>query len=411
MNPRILICLDSESIQYPALLSLEGERIDQEQWILCVSDAAKCREKARVFSWLEEAWFVSCDDMDAINVAAAVKYDNPHLKVVYVASHMDGSLASRVRCAGIDELWDKHEFIQAYSDAKKAHLGMDPLQSPFYQNVGAGVPVSSQSVASFSSSCFVMPIVSGSGGTGRSTLTALAGYLLQRNGLKTLIIDADLQFGDLHYLTGNQNPLRLDEVLDLVRRGEMTNSSGSAPMLLAAPTRLEMSEVIEESLPEVIANLSQSYDAIIVNTSSHWGEVQAQLFEVSQRVLMLMDQRPSSLRSCIHVLDLCARMGVPTHSFRYAINKFERRGIMSTTDASCALRGAKVDEIPYGGNEIDEILGAGYPQELLESRNECVRAFEILLMDMVREFMPERVQPGELVKTRKTSFWSWLRGF
>ena len=52
MNPRILICLDSESIQYPALLSLEGERIDQEQWILCVSDAAKCREKARVFSWL-----------------------------------------------------------------------------------------------------------------------------------------------------------------------------------------------------------------------------------------------------------------------------------------------------------------------------------------------------------------------
>ena len=410
MNPRILICLDSESVQYPALLCLEGERIDQEPWLLTMSEAAKCRDKARTITWLEEAWFVSCDDMDVINVAAAVKYDNPHLKVVYVASHMDGSLASRVRCAGIDELWDKREFIQAYSEAKRNYLGMGSLRSSVYQSGGVSAPTQTSVVSACSSSCFVMPIVSGSGGTGRSTLTALAGYLLQKNGMKTLIIDADLQFGDLHYLTGAQNPLRLDEALDLVRRGELSNSVGSAPMLLAAPTRLEMSEVIEESLPEVVAILSRSFDAIIVNTGSHWGEVQAQLFEVSQRVLMLMDQRPSSLRSCIHVLDLCARMGVPSHSFRYAINKFERRGIMSTTDASCALRGAKVEEIPYGGNEIDEILGAGYPQELINERNECVMAFETLLLDMVRELMPEKVQQNELVMPRKTSFWNWLRG-
>ena len=77
MTKRVLLCADGQSLANPVLLGLSDERLDSIPWLACVSSAESCRRTARAISSLEELWVVSCDDMDSINVAAALKRDDP----------------------------------------------------------------------------------------------------------------------------------------------------------------------------------------------------------------------------------------------------------------------------------------------------------------------------------------------
>ena len=49
------------------------------------------------------------------------------------------------------------------------------------------------------------PVVSGSGGAGKSTVSVLSALIAQRMGYNTLLLDFDLQFGDAPALMGVQN--------------------------------------------------------------------------------------------------------------------------------------------------------------------------------------------------------------
>ena len=46
---------------------------------------------------------------------------------------------------------------------------------------------------------------------------------------------------------------------------------------------------------------------MVVLWGSFWSDSHIQVSEASDRVLFILDQRPSSVRSCSRALDLCAR--------------------------------------------------------------------------------------------------------
>ena len=52
----------------------------------------------------------------------------------------------------------------------------------------------------------IWPIGGGKGGTGKSFFTGSLGYLLAKQGYKTLLIDVDLGAANLHTIVGVPNP-------------------------------------------------------------------------------------------------------------------------------------------------------------------------------------------------------------
>ena len=89
-----LLCAEEEVLAHPEMMGLEGERLDALEWVLCVHGAEECRSAAESFPDSVGVWIVSCDDMDAVNLAAALKRDDPDRNVSLISFSPDGSLSS-----------------------------------------------------------------------------------------------------------------------------------------------------------------------------------------------------------------------------------------------------------------------------------------------------------------------------
>ncbi|MBQ3105938.1 MAG: chromosome partitioning protein ParA, partial [Eggerthellaceae bacterium] len=262
-----------------------------------------------------------------------------------------------------------------------------PLQTQT-QAPAEKAPVSAATGSTRRGSAFLLPVVSGGGGAGKSVVSALVACMAQQKGHSTLVLDFDLRFGDMRELMGLPNALAVDEA---VRRPELlanVRPCEGRPALLAAPARLETAEELVQKVGSLLDALEGKYDVIVVNTGSNWDEVHATLLERATKVLFLVDQRVSSVRACKHALELCERCGIATGSFAYALNRCSKTALLTSIDVSCALQGAAVVELADGQPEVEELMSAGKPEELLKARN----AFAESLRTMAAALLPPVVE-------------------
>ena len=233
---------------------------------------------------------------------------------------------------------------------------------------------------------FLMTVVSGSGGAGKSTVSFVAAHLAHERGFKTLLLDLDTQFGDVGFMMNVSQPLSIDDVLEdpsLLSKCAQQNEADIT--CVTAPSNLEQSELFDPVVLDLIKPASAEFDVIVVNTGARWTEIHAQLIEQSARTLFIVDQRASSVRACQHALEMCTRCGIATSSFVFLLNRCKKGSLFTSIDVSCALQGSHVVEIRDGGSEVEELLGAGLVQELIDSRNELCHSMRNLMRDLLPE--------------------------
>ncbi len=248
---------------------------------------------------------------------------------------------------------------------------------------------------------FLLPVVSGSGGCGKSTVSVLSALALKAAGLNTLLLDFDLQFGDMAEMLGVDRPLRIDEALAQPARLDALRPEGNLPALLAAPLRVELAESIANQAGGLIDEVRGRFDVVIANTGSAWAEQHAVLLERSSKALFLIDQRQTSLRASARALELCARCGIAVNPFVFVLNGCGKGAPLSALDASNALRGAHVHELADGGLEVEELLAGACGLELVDSGNELMEGLtgllsEILPAEMASKLRVEDEQAGGL---------------
>lgn len=421
--PSVALCADAASLQHPEALGLTGENLVTQRWLRLFSSAEEARKFLRDDHAVDEVWVASSDDVAPINLAATLKRDRPDRMVGMLSFQETGSLKSRVSATGIDASLTRQAFLDRYALRKQAAYGVgnagrqataSPVGSTSMREapvmrMTAAAPVSASSLtvltggaspakaqadgvpdaracaaaATNGKSAFLLPVVSGSGGAGKSTIAVLSALIAQGLGYNTLLLDFDLQFGDVPALLGVHNALSVDEVLAAPARLAQLKSEGARPAVLAAPKRLEDAEVVVEQAPQVLGPLLERFDLVIANTGAAWAEQHAVLLERSSRALFLVDQRPSSLRACRQALDLCARCGIATNPFLFAVNRCSKNAPFTSIDVSCALGGSHVVELKEGGPDVEELLAAGAPYDLLESRNDLCASLERVLLEVL----------------------------
>ena len=383
----VALCADTMSLQHPESIGLVGENLAAQGWLRLVSSAEEARRFLRADRLVDEVWVASSDDVAPINLAATIKRDRSDRCVCMLAFEDTGSLKSRVSATGIDASLTRQALAERYARRKQAYACPWPMATPPTQAPApVPAPAPTPTVAPRpmlrdehrprAHAGFLLPGVSGSGGAGKSTVAVLSALIAQRMGFNTLLLDFDLQFGDVPALMGVQNPLTVDDVLAAPARLDQLRSDGRQPAVLAAPRHLEDSEAVVERAPQLLDQLTARFDVVVANTGAAWAEQHALLLERSSKALFLVDQRPSSLRACQHALDLCVRCGIATGPFLYAVNRCSKNALFTSIDVSCALRGAHVFELKDGGGEVEELLGAGLPSELLSSKNDLCASLE-----------------------------------
>lgn len=403
----ILLCANQESVQQPVLLDLAGENLLAQQWLEVQVSAREARRASRVF---EEIWVVSSNDIEAINLAAALKKDHQGVPVYLVAAEGTGSLKSRAKAANLDAVISQKQMVERYRSFKRRNmLGRTDSFTHEKQETTKPVltdvfPVSSGS----SHSSLIIPVLSATGGSGKSSISVLLAFLSQKRGYNTLLIDADLQFGDAHFLMGSSQALTVSKALANPLLLSQLNTKRNSPALLAAPNNLEQSEIVSTQIASLLEHCSTYFEVIIINTGAFWAEQHIALLEKATRAVFLLDQRPSSIRDCNHALEYCARCAVATQPLRFVLNRCSRNAIFSSIDASCGLQGAPVVELQDGGRVVSELLGAGQPADLIASKN----ALCVSLEKIIEDVLPEKNEKSSLnakgdrfKRAKKPRFW------
>lgn len=283
MNAKVLLCADEESARHPELIGLREENLLEQPWLAVRTTAREARDLAAKSASIEEIWVVSCPDVEPINLAAAVKRDNPRRRVSMLCSQPSGSLHSRTKAAGIDETMTHQVLVERYAARKRQVRALASGSRDSERETGScavsrtGSVLPKPVVSSGEKRATLITVVSGSGGAGKSAVSVVAAATLASAGIKTLLLDCDFQFGDMRELLGAKRAYGVDEVL-----------SGAVPLsdlprdeqglcLIAAPRRLEQSETIVHELPALLDSAMAHFDAIVANTGANWGEQHAVL--------------------------------------------------------------------------------------------------------------------------------------
>lgn len=157
----------------------------------------------------------------------------------------------------------------------------------------------------------ILSIFGTKGGVGKTTVAVNLAVALQKKGKKVLLIDLDLQFGDVGVF---MDVLTYDSISDLVTEGDFTLSTvksyffthSSGVHLLLAPQSPEFAELVKpEHVNKIVETVKDSFDYIIFDLGPTLDECVLQALELSDTIYFIITPEISTLKNtktCMNVL-------------------------------------------------------------------------------------------------------------
>lgn len=153
------------------------------------------------------------------------------------------------------------------------------------------------------------------GGTGKSTVSVNLATALQEKGKDIVLIDLDLQFGDVGIF---MNVPRFETISDLVKEGSFSRSSikrylykhNTGVSILCAPASPELAEIVKPEHISMIADvLKKEFDYIIFDMSPTIDEFVLHALDISDSIYFVTNPEISTLKNTKVCLDVLKTLG------------------------------------------------------------------------------------------------------
>jgi pilus assembly protein CpaE len=182
----------------------------------------------------------------------------------------------------------------------------------------------------------VITVFSPKGGTGKTvTSTNVAAALVRRARQRVLLLDLDLQFGDVAMMLGLGPVRTLHDVLsapgeldeDKLEGFTLRHSSGID--VLAAPDRPEEAELLtNEKMSRLLEVAIASYDTVVVDTSPYFHGPMLSALDYTDTLLLLSGPDMPTLKNLRLVRDTLDQLSFPKDRIHIVLNRAgEREGI------------------------------------------------------------------------------------
>lgn len=173
----------------------------------------------------------------------------------------------------------------------------------------------------------VTVVVSGKGGTGKTTVSTGLAIALARKNKKVLLVDCDCGMRGVDLMLGIENLLVFDSS-DVIS-GNCQLEKAIYPVekisglsVLPAPV-LSDNEVSPQLLIQLIETVRENYDEIIVDAPAGIGSGFESACACADRALIVVNAEPISIRGCLNVRNKLTQMGI--NDIKMIINKFDRK--------------------------------------------------------------------------------------
>ncbi len=206
------------------------------------------------------------------------------------------------------------------------------------------------------------------GGVGKTTLAFnLAVAFSKVVGVKTVLVDGSLQFGDLRALL--RVPLDAPSILDLptdrIQDSDLSDVLWKDPSgieILLAPPRVEMAEMVTtRDVEKVLSLLRQVYRVIIIDTPASLSEVVLAFLDASDAILEVVTYDSTTIRNTRAVAETFRSIGYGPGKVRYVVNRSDSMGGMDVKTLEQTL-GSPIDfTVVSDGRLVVESNNQGVP--------------------------------------------------
>ena len=282
---------------------------------------------------------INMPDMDGIAATEAIHQKAPHSQVVILSVQGDQNYMRRAMLAGARDFLTKppmgDDLVAAVrrsgefsreerSKAKSAR----PASGGGAMRGTAGTPSGVGLIQGK-----VVTIYSPKGGTGCTTLAANLAVALQTDDTPVVIVDADMQYGDVAMFFNEQGK---NTILDIAPRMQeldaetvdeiLIKHGPSGVRILAAPQRPEQADKLSaQQFSDVLEFLRRMYSYVLVDSSSYLSDVMLAALDHSDAIVLVTTQDIPAIKSTRLFLELLQTMAIDRQHVLFVVNKYDKR--------------------------------------------------------------------------------------
>ena len=215
----------------------------------------------------------------------------------------------------------------------------------------------------------IITFFSSKGGVGKSVLALNSAVALSKHyHKKTLLIDLDLQFGDISMLV---NEYAQKTILDVIEDGQVDSYENIKPYLhefnenlhmLFAPTKPEAAEYVgKDSLEKIMKILKKQYDVIIIDTGINFNDNTLYILDLSEIVLFVATMEIVALKNTKLGLGVMQSLGYDKNKVKLIINNFTTKYGISKAEVEEVFRDGIYAMIPEEQATVSVSVNKGKP--------------------------------------------------
>lgn len=279
---------------------------------------------------------INMPDMDGIQATNEITKLVPSSAVIMMSVQTDADYLKKAMQAGAryflskpvapDELYGT--IREVYKNHAPFRMQAQAMTMPVDAPVRKAAAITEEGVRAG----HVIVVYSPQGGAGATTIaTNLASGLMKKN-IKVLLIDADVQFGDVGVFLKLQSQSTLVDLIPKVEDldtdffDSVVSTHESGLKVLLGPTRPEFAEEVESSptaISRIIEKIASGYDFIVVDTSRRVDELLLSLTDIADKVVLVSTPTLSGVKNTKFVLDLFDKMSYAPDKTIFVLNRVE----------------------------------------------------------------------------------------
>jgi pilus assembly protein CpaE len=325
---------------------------------------------------------VTDSDLGLIESTLATR---PNVSLILVTDETSSDFLLRAMRAGVREV-------------VLPNSGIDALQSAFRRQLDRFSafrgPAKNGQVLAF------MPAKGGSGATFLATNLA---YALSTLGHRVVLIDLNLQFGDVALFVSDRRPTSdIAEVSREVHRldaamleSSMLHASDNL-WVLPAPDSPERSvDVKPESVERILALARSRYDFVILDVGRIMESISIRALDEAERIFVVLQSALPSLHDAKRLIGVLASLGYDREKLRIVLNRLDKDSEIGLAEIQKTLGRDVTVQIPNSYSNVVRSVNHGVPILKQTPKDPVARA----LADWARSLTPQDGKRG-----------GWLRG-
>jgi pilus assembly protein CpaE len=356
------------------------------------------------------------EDMDGITATEEILREVPFTQVIILSVQSEQDYMQRAMLAGARYFMVKppssEELINTIRNLSvRAHDGRKEYEKPAAAVVPAA-PGSPGYTPAHRPEGNVIAFYSPKGGVGCTTLASNVALGLDTEETPTVLIDGNLQFGDISVFLNLQTKYTIN---DLTARGNEIDPEivddvllrhDSGLRVLAAPPRPEMAdEVTSEHIRAIIQFLRQHFAYVVVDTSSTMDDTTLAVLDTANLLIAVCTPDIPAIKDSRHLFDLLHILEFPTQNVCFVLNKMDRKSGISAEAVAENLKHEVEAVIPLDEKAVTASINKGVPLLLSDRSSPQSRAI-IQLMGTIKDRLVKglEVEDEEEVRERPRLF-------